>query len=319
MGGALAVVVAATWAFVAGSGDGTGGNDGGGPTLSPLPASYMVLTQVNGGPRQLVALDRRGPGTTIDIVDEPDAQRPSISQDRTHIAYLMATKDGRPGIAHVARPDGAEDKTLLTGDAADTCPLMGRASWKSDSGHLAMVCFDTDAKTSLGIWAVRWDGSGLHRVVPWSSAMTSPSWGGDDRIYFVSNGSDGDRDQIYAVPSTGGEPTQVTSGEGEAANPDMGEPGLLFQRSSARGKPGDIYLHTDSGTSRLTRTHDVQVPTWSPDFKAVVWLAPSRQDKAQQAVWTAVFEISPDGRPSLGKPEQLPMSGTPGAPAWGSR
>jgi Tol biopolymer transport system component len=315
------VVGVAAWAVIARSGDDPSG--GGGSSLSPLSRSYMVLTQVNGGPRQLVALDTRGAGNTIDIVDEPDAQRPSISQDRTHIAYLMATEDGQPGIAHVARPDGAEDQTLLTGDAVDTCPLTGRPTWRADSGYLAMVCYDTDGRTSLGIWTVRWDGSGLHRVVSWSSAKSSPSWGGDDRIYFVGNGngngSDGDRDQIYSVPSTGGKPRPVTSGEGEASNPDMGEPGLLYQRSPARGRPGDIYLHTKAGTSRLTRTRDVQLPIWSPDTKAVAWLAPSRQDRDQQAVWTASFDISPSGRPSLGKPAQLPMSGTPGAPAWGTR
>jgi hypothetical protein len=210
--GALAVVGVAAWAVIARSGDDPSG--GGGSSLSPLSRSYMVLTQVNGGPRQLVALDTRGAGNTIDIVDEPDAQRPSISQDRTHIAYLMATEDGQPGIAHVARPDGAEDQTLLTGDAVDTCPLTGRPTWRADSGYLAMVCYDTDGRTSLGIWTVRWDGSGLHRVVSWSSAKSSPSWGGDDRIYFVGNGngngSDGDRDQIYSVPSR--DPSPVEKG-----------------------------------------------------------------------------------------------------------
>ena len=183
-----------------------------------------------------MALDTRGAGNTIDIVDEPDAQKPSISEDRRRIAYLVAP-DGSPGIVHVARSDGTEDKALLTGDAVDTCPLMGRPVWSSDNDHLAMVCYETDTETSLGIWIVRRDGAGLRRVVSWSSALTSPSWGGDDRIYFVRNGSGGDRDQIYSVPSTGGEPRQLTSGGGHASNPDMGEPGLLYLRSPARCKP----------------------------------------------------------------------------------
>ena len=208
---------------------------------------------------------------------------------------------------------------LLTGDAVDTCPLMGRPAWRSDSGYLAMVCFDTDATTSRGIWAVRADGTGLRRVLSWSSALTSPSWGGDDRIYFASDGSGGERTQIYSVPSTGGEPTPVTKGGEDASNPDMGDPGLLYQRSPEGGAPGDIYLHTDKGTSRLTTTGDVQLPVWGPDYKAVAWLAPSSEDEGRQAVWTASFSVSASGQPKLGKPEQLPMTGTPGSPAWGTR
>jgi WD40-like Beta Propeller Repeat len=311
------VVVVATWAVIARSGDDP---KGGGSTPSPLPNSSMVLNQENGGPRHLVVLDTRGAGNTIDIVDEPDALKPSISEDRRRIAYVVAPDGSKPGIVHVALSDGTEDKALLTRDAVETCPLMGRPVWSSDNDHLAMVCYETDTDTtSLGIWIVRRDGAGLRRVVSWSSALTSPSWGGDDRIYFVRKGSGDDRDQIYSVPSTGGKPRLLTEGGEHASNPDMGKPGLLYLRSPARLQAGDIYLRTKGVTSQLTKTGDVKVPVWSPDFKAVAWLAPSRQDKDQQAVWTASFDTSPSGGPSLGEPKQLPMSGTPGPPAWGSR
>ena len=156
-------------------------------------------------------------------------------------------------------------------------------------------------------------------MVPWKSATTSPSWGDDDHIYFVSDGNDGDRDQIYSVASAGGEAKPVTSGGEDASNPDIGEPGLLYQRSPVDKELGDIYLHTGSGPRRLTNTGDVQVPVWSPDFKAVTWLTPSRENKDQKAVWTADFKTSASGQPSLGQPRQIRMSGSPGPPAWGTR
>jgi hypothetical protein len=62
----------------------------------------------------------------------------------------------------------------------------------------------------------------------------------------------------------------------------------------------------------------VQAPTWAPGFDAVAWLAPSTEDKAVLAVWVAEFTSADDGGPRLGTPQEVPMGGKAGPPAWGS-
>ncbi len=50
----------------------------------------------------------------------------------------------------------------------------------------------------------------------------------------------------------------------------------------------------------------------------MAWLAPSTRDKAVTAVWAAEFTSADNGGPKLGKPQEVPMAGEAGPPAWGS-
>jgi hypothetical protein len=278
----------------------------------------MVLNQTSGGPRQLVQLDLAGDGNTAPLVDEVGASRPAISEDREHVAYLVGPGDGTgPAVPRLIRPAGTRDRPLLQESARASCPLAARPAWKSDSGHLALVCFDAD-KQPLGVMTTDLEGSEITKVVDWKWADGAPSWGGDGKIYFVSRGHDGKPDQVLVVGEGGGEPTHATDGTAYESSPHWGKPGLLYLESSARRVPGDIYLQDGEGRTQLTRTGDAQAPTWAPDFDAVAWQAPSKEHKSVLAVWVAEFTSAEHGGPRLGTPQEVPMGGKAGPPAWGS-
>lgn len=314
---AVVVTGGVTWVIVAALNGGSAHPSSGGSAY--LSQSELVTSQTNGGPRQLVRFERAGSGNTVDIVDEPDAVGPAISPDRTQVAYLRVASGHHSGMAFLVDANGEQDHRLLSNTAVSDCPRMGRPAFSPGGESIALVCLGRNGTTHLGVWVSDLLGN-IHQVLNWKSAGADPSWGNDDKIYFVSLGSSGKPDHIYAVPASGGaSPEQVTYDPGFASDPDWGSPGLLYLESDRRNQPGDIYLRTKRGSTELTTTGDVSFPVWSPDYTHVAWLAPSANDPGHLVIWAATFTTTASGGPSLGAATELPMSGSPGPLAWGTR
>ena len=133
----------------------------------------------------------------------------------------------------------------------------------------------------------------------WASITGAPSWGGDDRIYFVSRGKNQTSGIYWVDPDEPSAVQQVSTGiEDEwLSHPDWCEQGLLFQRSTDARSPGSLELFQDGKVVSLTTPDTVDAPTWSPECAAVAWLAPTASG---DAVFTAPFVSVEDGGPKLG-------------------
>ncbi len=286
---------------------------------SPVPfgSQDLILPVSTDGRSMLVSVDPTT-GASRTLVDSADARLPSISNDRQAITYLETT--GWIGVPYLLGPDGEQVPLLQQSVRAD-CPRSQRPAWSPDGKHLALVCYD--GKKSLGLFTTDAGGQQLESLVAPDGTFGSPTWGGDERIYFMIKGSSGDPSKIYSVDEEGGDPVPVTSGLGWDSYPDWGEKGLLFLREDADSATGgDIYLQVSGSGElrRLTTGVAAQAPAWSPDESEVAWLAPASAGSGLLALWTAPVQDGSDGDgPTLGKATKVKISGVPGQPAWGFR
>ena len=133
----------------------------------------------------------------------------------------------------------------------------------------------------VGLFVVRADGSGLHRVTPAGSTVWGYRWSPDGRwlAYIERAGS------LWVVRPDGSGRRRLIDGtrlpvSGPEWAPD-GKTIAVYDEAS-----GAIYLVTlEGGTRRLLMSGDVGDPKWSPRGDRIGWSTPSG------GVWT----IRPDG------------------------
>jgi len=178
-----------------------------------------------------------------------------------------------------------------------------------------LICSD-DEGNPRGIWVTNRAGTKIHQVLNSKFPAWFPTWGGDDRIYFIREDPEGTTpDRIYWIPASGhGKPVRATDGDGYESNPDWGKRGLLYVSSKKVRQPGEMLLRSDGRTIHLMPRHHVDSATWSPDERSVAWLAPFSSSRVN-GVWVAKFR-SGGGDPYLDDIRQVAFSGEPGVPSW---
>jgi len=129
---------------------------------------------------------------------------PQLSPDGEKVAF-RSTRAGAAAL-WLCNRDGSNVVQLTSlGDAR-------APRWSPDGSQIAF-----DARVPAGnlgdIYVVRSDGGAPRRLTTWNSDEVRPSWARDGRwIYFRSNRSG--RNEVWKVPSLGGEPVQVTRNGG---------------------------------------------------------------------------------------------------------
>ncbi len=315
LGGLLALVAAvAVGLRVWGDHDtGGAGGDAGGPLVGSSEA--VVPLAPPDGPQSLVLADVYS-GVTEVLVSDPDARLPTVSPDRETVAYL-SNEPGVGLVPYLAPSNGLGTRPLLDEESRGRCPTTSRPSWSPDGDRLALVC--TDGDRSTGLWTLEMGSSSASLVTELVHADDlegAPSWGGDGQVYYGAADDDGDRNEIWSVPADGpGQPVRLMSDPAYSfSHPDWSQSGLLLLRTPAgRDTHGEVVVRTDDGELHPTGIGDAESPTWGPDPPNAVAQRPSADDQSRLALWT--FDTS-QPRASL---QQVPLDGTPGVPAWGSR
>lgn len=309
---AVLLLIVGVWTVVKLAGD-DGSEDNASPPRPPdvLAASELLVVLTNDvGTRQLVALDVNTPDKAPRKITLDQVYLPTISNDRKRLFYLF--KDGEP---HRVQVDGLQDEsTLLKLAGRSECPRSNRPS-ESPDGRVALVCKDA-FQNILGLFVADRDGTNLIHVVQDSTPLQGPTWKGEDEIVYVSawNGPDEPRVLMSVAAEAGAVPEPIDGvASGWLADPDWAEPGVLFVRSTAKDKPGDVYLfNNQDSVDRLTTDARAQSPAWSPDGRYFAYLAPARQGSSHLSIW--VQEATPGATA-----REIPVKGTPGPVAWGAR
>lgn len=208
------------------------------------------------------------------------------------------------------------ERRLTSTPELETAP-----SWDPAGRQIAFSRHVEDSNgVSLGSWLYVIDpGTGAETLVTNAGSFTMPSWSPDGNELVFGGHSfatpwDSISNNLYAMPSAGGEIRQLTFGQFADTNAAWSPNGDLIAFSSNRGGPGSqIWLMNVDGTGLQeipTGLAYAQAPDWSPDgeWLVVVGLLPGSASSYE------VFKVRPDGT-GLTQLTNLPTQGKED-PVW---
>ena len=207
------------------------------------------------------------------------------------------------------------ERRLTSTPELETAP-----SWDPAGRRVAFSRHVEDANgVSLGPWLyVIEPGTGAETLVTSAGSFTMPSWSPDgDELVFGGHSFatpwDGISNNIYAMPSAGGEIRQLTFGQFADTGATWSPNGDLIAFSSNRGGPGSqIWLMNVDGTGLQaipTGLAYAQAPDWSPDGEWLVVVGTLEGSSPPE-----LFKVRPDGT-GLTQLTNLPTQGKED-PVW---
>jgi Tol biopolymer transport system component len=297
------------------------------PTISPDGRSVAFVSNRDGHFNAYVGLIRGG--NLLQITHDPNLESaPSWSPDGATLAYARLNKSGIWDIWEVPALGGTPRRVIL--DASDPTwspdghslayfhPADG-AIWicgtSGENAHLAVppwnaASWDTQPRFSpdgreISFAARHSSGSpyselaladldsGKTRLLTHDNALAlSPAWSPDGRfIYFAS--SRGGTINIWKIAATGGEPEQITAGEGDDADLDVSADGKRIVFGTLRqkiaiaqldmqakpGQPSIKLLTTDSARNQFG-------PAYSPDGKYLAYFS-NLKGAEKEEIWVS--------------------------------
>ncbi|MPY89303.1 MAG: prolyl oligopeptidase family serine peptidase [Luteitalea sp.] len=240
------------------------------------------------GASEDVAQDNRETGVPENSAEKPAAaatdgtarSRPSVNwldlklshDGRQAVAVVRSSDNKDRWIVRIAPQTGAT--TVLDHERDDAWLRRdGDANWLPDNRHLYFVA-ERDGWRHLYVVDAT-----AENPVP--KALTAGRWEVDEvtlakdgaRFFISSTEADPGERQVYAVPTTGGAASRLTSAPGRytiAPSPDGATAGLVY---SAGNKPPEVYLMPLDGSNADSRVIQVTTST-SPEWRSFPWLDP---------------------------------------------
>ncbi len=261
------------------------------------------------------------PMTPHDLTRIQYVSDPQLSPDGRRVAFVVTTlseeKDEYLSNVWVVDCAGGEPRRVTAGPTRDTAPR-----WSPDGSRLAFLS-DREPKKGAQLYVMPTAGGEPARFTDLKRGVSQPVWSPDgSRLAFLSRvggweepesdeeqrkskpsrvirmmkyRSNGEgfvydrRSHVFAVPSEGGEPRQVTAGDfadsGPAWSPDSRWIAFASARHADRDydNAGDIFLVAAEGGEprRLTDTAGPAAsPSFSPDGRAIAYVGGSQINEA---------------------------------------
>ncbi|PYV35319.1 MAG: hypothetical protein DMG22_02690 [Acidobacteria bacterium] len=295
------------------------------PSLSPDGRSVAFVSNQGGHYNIYVGLVTGG--SLVQISDDPNLRaRPRWSPDGTKLAYARLNDSGIWDIWQVAALGGTPRRLILNATdpawSADGRSLAyentaSGAIWISDSSgqnarELTHSDFNWAAETNPSIspdgrelaFVFRSEGpygelavvdldSGKVRQLTHDGALAlSPAWSPDSRfIYFTS--SRGGTMNIWKIAATGGEPGQITAGQGDDAQLDVSRDGkrIVFSTYHEKSNIGQLDLEAKPGQPNLKLlttdpARNQLAPVYSPDGKHLAYFC-NFKGAEKESIWVA--------------------------------
>jgi eukaryotic-like serine/threonine-protein kinase len=211
-----------------------------------------------------------------------DAKDPDWSPDGRSLAYLNMADD----TIWISDASGQNRRRVMPPPASPLANTEPRFS--PDGRELAFILRPGGPYGELAVADIA---SGKVRQLTHDNALAlSPAWSPDGRsIYFAS--SRGGTMNIWKIAATGGEPEQITSGQGDDAELDVSKDGKRIVFSTFRENMHIVQLDLESKTGEnnlkpLTSdpARNQIAPVYSPDGKRLAYFS-NRKGAEKESVW----------------------------------
>jgi dipeptidyl aminopeptidase/acylaminoacyl peptidase len=235
--------------------------------------SIWVVPADGGEPRRLTA--------------GPNDHTPRWSSDGRALAFVRSPARPKPPHTRAERDTGADQGQIwiLPLDGGEPTQLTklrygaGTPTWSPDGETMLFTAkVGEPEEPEVADAALGDDSMHLPRV-----RTINRLWHKLDGAGFIYE----QRTQLFTVPTTGGEPRQLTDGDYDAGDPDWSPDGMTIafasDRTDERWKwPGASIWTLSLASGALTRMTDealsCHAPKWSPDGKTIAFLSTPRRE-----------------------------------------
>jgi len=243
-----------------------------------------------------------GPVTRVVV----GASSPSWSPDGRRIAF-MQRGIGRSSTVLTVEADGRWSRPVTRPEAAyfHTDP-----AWSPDGRTIAFVK-DSGGGSATEIWLAPVDGGEPRQLTREAEGIfsSSPAWTPDSR-WIVYSSNRGGTQNIWRLPSAGGEPERLTAGPGDDDDPHVASDGRRIVFGISKSLNGLFTFDRTAQSERIILTDAVAAlwgPSFSPDGRSIAY---TRIDPAGPRT---LFVAGADG----GSPRQLTTPGVSALrPRW---
>ena len=264
---AATTAAAVLWGAVAGTGPATAAGDrtvAGGERLGRQAILYLSFREGNDD----IYVTDLGGGGERRLTDHPamDAA-PMASPDRRTIAFA-SERDGLMQL-YLMDADGGNERGLLTSDSFDYWPI-----WSPDGSRI-MFQRRSASTGFFDVWTMRADGTDVAQLTSLPRNEVGPVFSPDGTLVSFM-GNNGTSQDIWVVPSSGGQPAALTAGTcitgtdpcvlASDIMPSWTPDGRLLFVSNRSGGTGVWSMAADGSDVRLVRdfgTASVAMPSMS--------------------------------------------------------
>lgn len=297
------------------------------PALSPDGRSVAFVSNRDGHFNVYVGLLRGG--NLVQITNDSNLESaPSWSPDGTTLAYARLNESGIWDIWEAPALGGAPRRVVLSGADPTWSPDGRSLAYFDPAGGAIWMCGTSGENARLAVppWEVGdWntqprfspdgrrlalaarhsdgapygelaladlDSGKTHLLTHDNALALSPSWSPDGRfIYFAS--SRGGTINIWKIAADGGEPEQITAGEGDDADLDVSADGKRIVFGTLRQKIGlaqlDLQAKSQEESVKMLTSDPARNqfgPAYSPDGKYLAYFT-NLKGSERETIWVS--------------------------------